>query len=123
MTPEQFREMALRLGAVEMRRVFATEQFRVEGRTLATLDWPTEGWVLIKLDPADQRRLSQSNRALMAEPTARGKHGITLVRLRSIDCEAMAEVLTAAWRAAYRTSAKVSAVIDARPAASARLSA
>ncbi len=101
MTPEAFREMALGLGAVQAKRVFETVRFRVDGKTLATLDWPSQGWVVLKLAAADQRRLLALSPALMAEPSPRGKRGVTLVRLRAMTPDLMAQVLAAAWRQAY----------------------
>lgn len=103
MTPDAFTNLAARLGpGVQVRPVLDAVQFRVGGRAFATLGWPAEGWAVVKLNPSDQARALAHSDALTAEPGRRRKSGVTLVRLKAIDEAAMAEVLAAAWREAYR---------------------
>jgi hypothetical protein len=103
MTPDAFTNMAARLGpGVQVRTVLDAVQFRVSGRAFATLGWPAEGWAVVKLNRSDQARALASSEALTVEPGRRRRTGVTLVRLKAIDETAMAEVLAAAWREAYR---------------------
>jgi hypothetical protein len=87
---------------VQVQPVLDAVQFRVGGRAFATLGWPADGWAVVKLSPADQARALAGSEALTAEPGRRRGTGVTLVRLKGIDEAAMAEVLAAAWREAYR---------------------
>jgi hypothetical protein len=106
MTPEVFREMALRLGAVQAKPILDSVEFRVGDRAFATLGWPGQGWVVVRLSVADQRSALAKSRACHAEQSPRGKQGVTLVRLRGVDEAAMAEILANAWREAYRQTGR-----------------
>lgn len=105
MTPETFRDLALRLGAVEAKSILDTVEFRVEGRTFATLNWPTSGWAVVRLSVADQTKAIAASRAFHAEQTPRGERGVTMVRLRGVDEVVLAVVLADAWREAFRRGA------------------
>jgi hypothetical protein len=106
MTPEAFSTLAGRLGpAVQIRRVLDTTRFRVGGRAFATLGWPESGWAVVKLNLADQASALALSDAVSIEPRRPRGSGVTLVRLKGIDEDAMAFILTAAFSEAY---AKVS---------------
>ncbi len=73
--------------------------FMVRGTTFATEGWPEDGWAVVKLSPADQKRLAASI-AIKPEPE-RGAAGVTLIRLQGVGDALLQEVLTAAWALAY----------------------
>ncbi|PLR21907.1 hypothetical protein SGCZBJ_20280 [Caulobacter zeae] len=102
MTPEAFSTLAGRLGAaVQVRHVLDTTQFRVGGRAFATLNWPEAGWAVIKLTLRDQAGAMALSDAVTIEPRRPRNSGVTLVRLKGIDEDAMAYILAAAFREAY----------------------
>lgn len=108
MTPDAFTDLALRLNSgVRARTVLDAVQFRIGGKTFATLGWPAPGWAVVKLTPRDQAWALSICESATVEPGRRRKSGVTLVRLKGVDEGAMAEILTLAWREAYRTAAKV----------------
>lgn len=102
MTTDEFQALALRLGAVTTRPILDTIRFEISGRTFATLGWPEKGWAVLQLSQEDQTAAISASRGFMPEPGPRGERGVTLVRLRAVEAEALSEVLAAAWREAYR---------------------
>lgn len=61
LTEARFRDLALRLeGAVESAHQGHPE-FRVGGRTFATLRYPREGWGVVVLTPDQQARLTEED--------------------------------------------------------------
>ncbi len=102
MTPEAFSTLAGRLGAaVQVRSVLDTTRFRVGGQAFATLGWPEAGWAVVKLSLEDQASAMALSDAVSIEPRRPRGSGVTLVRLKGIDEDAMAYILTAAFRHAY----------------------
>lgn len=101
MTPVTFRELALRLPAVEARPILDSVEFRVGGRTFATLGWPTAGWAVLQLTAEGQTRAVGLSRGFHSEHSPRGERGVTLCRLRGVEPAELAEVLADAWRLAY----------------------
>jgi len=98
MTPEAFSTLAVRLGAaVQVRCVLETTQFRVGGRAFATLGWPEAGWAVVKLGLKDQGVAMALSEAVTPDPSRPRKSGVTRVRLKGIDEDAMAYVLSAAF--------------------------
>jgi hypothetical protein len=118
MTPEEFHNLALRLGAVQVKPILESVQFQGSGRTFATLGWPAAGWAVVQLTPADQARALAASRGFLAEDGGRGDRGVTLVRLRAVDPADMAAVLGDAWRVAYHAAGVSKA--ETRPAANTR---
>lgn len=107
MTPEAFSDLIARLGpGVQVRPIMESVQFRVGGKAFATLGWPAEGWAVVKLSGSDQAQALAASDAISLEPGRRRKSGVTLIRLKGVDEGFMAELLTAAWREAYRGSTK-----------------
>lgn len=103
MTPDAFSSLAVRLGpGVQVRPVLEAVQFRIAGKAFATLGWPAAGWAVVKLNARDQAWALSICEAATVEPGRRRKSGVTLVRLKGADEGAVAEILTMAWREAYR---------------------
>jgi predicted DNA-binding protein (MmcQ/YjbR family) len=62
MTREHFRRMALGLpGSLEQSHM-GHPDFRVSGKIFATLDYPGEGWAMVKLSPERQARFVAATR-------------------------------------------------------------
>ena len=102
MTPEAFSTLAARLGAaVQVRPVLDSTEFRGGGRAFATLGWPEAGRAGGKLSPRDQAAALALSDTVMIDPKRSRNLGVTLGRLRRIDEDAMAQVLTAAFGEAY----------------------
>ncbi|SFI51539.1 MmcQ/YjbR family DNA-binding protein [Caulobacter sp. UNC279MFTsu5.1] len=102
MTADEFGEMIERVApGVQRKPVLETTQFRVGHKTFATLGWPSEGWAVVKLSLAEQRRVLAASDAFAREPGRRRNSGVTLVRLQGLDPELLADVLAVAWREAY----------------------
>lgn len=107
MTPEAFSTLASRLGvAVKAKPVLETVQFRVGARIFATLNWPQVGWAVIKLGLKDQADALALSDAVSVEPHRPRNSGVTLVRLKGIDEDAMAFILAAAFNEAYAKAAR-----------------
>lgn len=95
----RLRTCAMTLPGVSEKIILERISFMVRGKTFATEGWPEDGWAVVKLSAADQRRLSSSI-AIKPEPE-RGAAGVTLIRLQGVGDELLLEVLTAAWTLAY----------------------
>jgi hypothetical protein len=95
----RLRTCAMTLPGVSEKAILNRLSFMVRGKTFATEGWPEDGWAVVKLSPADQKRLSSSI-AVKPEPE-RGAAGVTLVRLQGVGDALLLDVLTAAWTLAY----------------------
>ena len=84
MTTQDFRTLALGFaGAVESEHMLHPD-FRHRGKVFATLGYPSEGWGMVKLKPAQQRvYLRQAPGVFRAASGAWGKSGSTIVYLES----------------------------------------
>lgn len=99
MNPEAVRVLLLGFPGVKARGILDSQEFRVRDRVFATLGWPEPGLMVLRLTPADQRRLAVGE-AAVPEPGGRGRRGITRVRIDTIDDSELASILDAAWRTA-----------------------
>jgi len=95
----RLRTCAMTLPGVSEKVILDRISFMVRGTTFATEGWPEDGWAVVKLSPADQKRLAASI-AIKPEPE-RGAAGVTLIRLQGVGDALLLEVLTAAWALAY----------------------
>lgn len=95
----RLRTCAMTLPGVSEKVILDRISFMVRGTTFATEGWPEDGWAVVKLSPADQKRLAASI-AIKPEPE-RGAAGVTLIRLQGVGDALLQEVLTAAWALAY----------------------
>ncbi len=114
----RLRTCAMTLPGVSEKVILDRISFIVRGKTFATEGWPENGWAVVKLSPADQKRLSSSI-AIKPEPE-RGAAGVTLVKLQGVGDELLLDVLTAAWTLAYggaraRAQTQTNAAGEGRP--------
>jgi hypothetical protein len=98
MTAEDFRRLALGMkDAIESEHM-GHPDFRINGKIFATLH-ADERWGMVKLTPEQQQEFVRRDpAAFVPEKGAWGRQGYTAVQLRSIDEEAVGEVMTLAWR-------------------------
>jgi hypothetical protein len=82
MTAGRFRSIALSFsGAVESEHMHHPD-FRHKGKIFATLGYPEEGWGMVRLTPAQQRKfLKKAPNVFHLAAGAWGKSGSTTVRL------------------------------------------
>lgn len=82
MTAKEFRSIALRLaGAVESQHMRHPD-FRHKGRVFATLDYPREGWGMVKLTPVQQRFYGgKAPTVFLPASGAWGRGGSTMIKL------------------------------------------
>lgn len=100
MTPEAFIAVASGLAMVKAKTVLGAVRLSIASRTFATVGWPEIGWAVVKLSARDQQRLVRQSAALAPEPGRRGKQGVTMVRLSTLDEATAAQVLMAGARLA-----------------------
>jgi hypothetical protein len=96
--PDDFRRFALSLpGAIESAHM-GHPDFRVSGRIFATLQYPTEAFGMVALDPAQQREfiLSEPD-AFLPVKGAWGVKGATNVRLGRVTMDGLQRAIETAW--------------------------
>jgi hypothetical protein len=99
MTSEDFRQIALGLSGAVERAHMGHADFQVGGKVFATLDYPREGWGMVKLSPEEQRMFVQTEPAVfMPVKGAWGRRGGTSVLLEAAGEAAVYDALRAAWR-------------------------
>lgn len=99
MTREQFRRMALRLPGSSEQSHMGHPDFRVGGRIFATLDYPGEGWAMVKLLPEQQARLVAAQpESFLPVKGNWGRNGCTNVRLTATNARELKPALETAWR-------------------------
>ena len=99
MTPDEFRDLALRLPEVVERQHQGHPDFRLRGKVFATLGWPDAAWAVVKLPPEEQEmRVAAEPGVFEPVPGAWGRRGSTKVRLAAADESAVRGALRAAWR-------------------------
>ena len=73
--------------------------FRVGGKIFATLDYPSKGWGMVSLTPAEQSAFMRAEPdAFVPSAGAWGRKGATNVNLRYVTKESLGKALEAAWR-------------------------
>ena len=99
MTREQFRRMALRLPGSSEQSHMGHPDFRVAGKIFATLDYPREGWAMVKLLPEQQGRFvgGQPDCFLPVKGNW-GRTGCTNVRLKAASARKLQPALKTAWQ-------------------------
>jgi hypothetical protein len=99
MTEDDFRKLALSLPEATESSHMSHPDFRVRGKIFATLRAPAEGWGMVKLTPAEQRRFVQEEPEVFAlVKGAWGRQGCTNVILAAATGEIVRPALVAAWR-------------------------
>jgi hypothetical protein len=101
MTPEAFTTLIDRLApGARVRLVMDTVRFCIGAKAFATLNWPGQGWAVLKLADADQKRVLARSGGFTRE-RGRRRSGVTLVRLEAVSELDLADAIAAAWRYAY----------------------
>jgi hypothetical protein len=99
MTSDDFRQMALGLPEVSESAHMGHPDYRVGGKVFATLDYPREGWGMVKLSAEEQRMFVQTEpAAFMPVKGSWGRRGCTNVLLEAAREAAVYDALRAAWR-------------------------
>ena len=99
MTADDFRSIALSLPEAEERAHMNHPDFRVGGKIFATLGYPSAGWAMVKLTPAQQQLYTIAHPdAFLPIKGAWGRRGATNVRLRAAGVRIARQALTDAWR-------------------------
>jgi len=99
MTTSEFRTLALALPEAEEREHMHHPDFRVGGKIFATLGYPSAGWAMVKLTPAQQQLYTLAHpKAFVAITGGGGARGATNVRLRAAGKRVARQALTDAWR-------------------------
>lgn len=98
MTSKDFRQLALGFPGAEERMHMDHPDFRVAGKIFATLDYPEEGWGMVKLTPIEQEMFVKAQPAVFNPCSgAWGRRGCTNVRLKSARKPTLRRALRAAW--------------------------
>lgn len=111
MTPEQFRRAVLRLPEVVEGAHHGHADFRVGGRIIATIGYPSAAHAVVMLSPSDQDLIVRAHDGFAPVPGKWGASGNTMVMLASADRAAVEAALEAAWR--RRAPKKLVAPFDA----------
>lgn len=99
MTANDFRRLALALPETEERAHMDHPDFRVGGKSFATLGYPHTSRGMVKLS-LEERHSFTKNHAEIFVPVkgARGRNSATFVHLELVKKETLQEALQAAWR-------------------------
>jgi hypothetical protein len=109
-TPAQFRRAALRFPEVVEGGHHGHADFRVGGRVIASLGYPSEGCAVVMLSPSDQDLIVRAHAGFAPVPGKWGASGNTVVTLAEADSAAIEAALDAAWR--RRAPKKLIAAFD-----------
>lgn len=98
MNSDDFRRIALGMGGAIEGAHMGHPDFRINGRTFATLH-PDHLSGMVKLTPDQQDRFTrESSDSFVPENGAWGRGGCTAVRLDSVDEDTLGEAMTLAWQ-------------------------
>jgi hypothetical protein len=105
MSPDNFRDIALRMAEASESAHNGHPDFRANGKIFATLH-PALEWGMVKLSPDQQERFARENPlTFLPENGAWGRAGCTKVRLDSVDEDTLGEAMTLAWQNTAKKSA------------------
>jgi hypothetical protein len=107
MTTEDFRQIALSFpGAIEKAHMNHPD-FRANGKIFATLQYPDDGWAMVKLPPDQQQSFIELQpSAFVPVKGAWGRQGATNVRLRIVKEDSLRAALTLAFQHASQKKRK-----------------
>jgi hypothetical protein len=107
MTTEDFRQIALSFpGAIEKAHMNHPD-FRANGKIFATLQYPDDGWAMVKLPPDQQQSFMELQpSAFVPVKGAWGRQGATNVRLRIVKEDSLRAALTLAFQHASQKKRK-----------------
>ena len=114
MTPAEFRRAVLRFPDVVEGAHHGHADFRVAGRIIATMGYPSAAHAVVMLTPNDQDLIVRAHAGFAPVPGKWGANGNTMVTLAEADPAAVEAALDAAWR--RRAQKKLIAAFDARSA-------
>jgi hypothetical protein len=98
-TAADFRRLALSFPETEERSHMNHPDFRVAGKIFATLNYPDEGWGMVKLFPDQQAEFVAADPKMFVPVKGGwGKQGGTNVLLKAATKERVREALSAAWQ-------------------------
>lgn len=98
MNADGFRRLALDLPETAEGAHMGHADFRVGGKIFATLGYPSVGWGMVKLTPAQQQLLVQAEPDVFVPAKgAWGSRGATSVCLRTARKRSVREALVSAW--------------------------
>jgi hypothetical protein len=120
MTPDEFRQLALKLdGAVEGAHM-GHPDFRANGRIFATL-YPDGESGMVKLKPDQQQDFIGSDSAAFAPASgAWGRQGCTTVSLAAVDDDSLGEAMTLAWQNTVKAAPRAKPKRGTKPPKSSR---
>jgi hypothetical protein len=99
MTPADFRRLALAYPTVVEGAHHGHADFRVGGRVIASLGYPSDAFAVVMLTPLDQDLLVRDYPSVFAPATGKwGVSGNTTVTLAAAHPEPIGAALEAAWR-------------------------
>jgi len=99
MTPNKFRELALRFPEAIESSHMRHPDFRVAGKIFATLGYPDENFAMVKLSADDQKDFVRTSPGVFTPVKgAWGRQGATTVNLPAATTNIVREALSAAWR-------------------------
>jgi len=98
MTSREFRTLALALPETEERAHMQHPDFRVGGKIFATLGYPSAGWAMVKLTPAQQQLYTVAHpKAFITIKGIWGARGATNIVLRAAAKKLVRQALADAW--------------------------
>ncbi|MFN0157676.1 MAG: MmcQ/YjbR family DNA-binding protein [Bacteroidota bacterium] len=104
MKADDFRKIALSFPETREQSHMDHPDFRVSGKIFATLGYPDNGWGMVKLTPAQQHFLVDTEpEVFVPAKGVWGKRGATSVLLRSTRKSIVSKALASAW---YNTAPK-----------------
>ena len=98
MTAAQFRRAVLRFPEVIEGSHHGHADFRVGGRIIATMGYPSEAHAVVMLSPSDQDLIVRAHAGFAPVAGKWGASGNTVITLASADRDAVEAALDAAWR-------------------------
>jgi len=99
MIANEFRRLALGFPGVIESSHMNHPDFRAGGKIFATLDYPEEGWGMVKLTPVQQQScVGKAPEVFVSCKGAWGRGGATSVHLASANKNVVHAALKAAWR-------------------------
>jgi hypothetical protein len=107
MTADDFRELALAFPGVVEGAHMRHPDFRAHGKIFATLAYPSDEFGMVKIEPADQKRLVELHGQMFVPVKgAWGLQGCTSVRLAAAQRDVVSQALDMAWQKSVDEAAK-----------------
>ena len=115
MTPDEFRNLALKMNGATEGAHMGHPDFRANGKIFATL-YPDGVSGMVKLTPDQQQDfLNADAQAFAPASGAWGRQGCTTVRLSAVEEDRLGEAMTLAWQNTVKTAAPAKTKPATRP--------